>query len=93
MPELRPVVQVGLTLATMHVVPVDDLVGHDTSGGDCPCGPATEPVQRDDGTIAWKVLHYALDGREQQERATGRGTGRLWRYGHEGDPTLQDPPT
>ncbi len=65
---------------TLHVVPVDDLIDHDTSGDDCPCGPRTEPVFRDDGTNGWLIRHTSLDGREQQERATGHGTGRDWRW-------------
>ncbi len=69
----------------MHVAPVDDLIEHDTSGGDCVCGPATKPVFRIDGSCGWLVTHTALDGRERQERATGRGTGKDWWYGPEGD--------
>ncbi len=71
-------------MATVHVVPVDDLVEHDTSGDSCVCGPATEPVMRDDGSCHWVTRHAALDGREQQERATGHGTGKPWRYGYQG---------
>lgn len=52
----------------IHVYPVNDLVEHDTSeGGDCPCGPRTEPVKREDGSMGWLVTHHSLDGREQQE--------------------------
>ena len=54
---------------TVHVYPEADIVEHDTDGDDCVCGPATEPVERDDGTIAWIVIHHSLDGREQHERA------------------------
>jgi hypothetical protein len=46
-----------------HVVPVDDLVEHDDSE-DCVCGPTTEPVKREDGSMGWLVVHHALDGRE-----------------------------
>lgn len=69
---------------TVHVVPVDDLVAHDTSGGDCVCGPTTEAVYRADGSNGWLVRHSSLDQREAAEREAGRGTGRVWRYGHEG---------
>lgn len=29
---------------TVHVYPNNDLIEHDTDGGDCPCGPIPEPV-------------------------------------------------
>ena len=51
-----------MSASEVHVVPVDDLTAHETSDG-CLCGPATEPVTRDDGTIGWCVVHHALDGR------------------------------
>lgn len=54
---------------SIHVIPVNDLVAHDTDGGDCICGPDTEPVERDDGSIAWLVSHHSLDGRELEEAA------------------------
>ncbi len=63
---------------TLHVIPVDDLIDHDTS--DCPCGPTVEPVMRDDGSCGWLYRHSSLDGREAEERATGHGTGRDWRW-------------
>lgn len=47
----------------LHVYPLNDLVAHDTDGGDCVCGPRDEPVERDDGSIGWLVVHRALDGR------------------------------
>lgn len=50
-----------------HVYPVNDLVEHDTSGGECVCGPETMPVERDDGSIAYVIVHHALDGREHSE--------------------------
>lgn len=54
--------------ATVHVVPLNDLIEHDSDGGDCPCGATTEPVMRDDGSNGWLVTHHSLDGREQAER-------------------------
>lgn len=55
---------------TYHVVPVDDLIEHDTSGEeDCICGTDTEPVEREDGSMGWLVSHYSLDGRELHEEA------------------------
>lgn len=53
--------------STVHTYPAGDLIDHDTNGGDCPCGPTTEPVPRDDGSIGWHVLHHSLDGRELSE--------------------------
>jgi hypothetical protein len=53
---------------TYHVFPVDDLIEHDTDGNDCPCGPKTEPVERDDGSFGWLVCHHSLDGREMAEQ-------------------------
>jgi hypothetical protein len=52
---------------TLHTVPVNDIVEHITTGEDCPCGPTTVPVERDDGSIAFTVTHHALDGREHFE--------------------------
>lgn len=52
---------------TMHVYPVADLIEHDVEGGDCPCGPRTTPVERDDGSIGWVITHHSLDGRELNE--------------------------
>jgi hypothetical protein len=52
----------------IHVIPLNDLVEHDTSGEqDCVCGPRTDPVPRDDGSMGWIVVHHSLDGREQDE--------------------------
>lgn len=53
--------------ATRHVVPVDDLVDHDTAGDECLCGPTVEPVTRDGGSIGWLVIHHSIDGREKAE--------------------------
>jgi hypothetical protein len=50
---------------TYHVVPVNDLIDHDSSGEeDCVCGPEILPVERDDGSFGWVVSHHSLDGRE-----------------------------
>lgn len=53
----------------LHVAPVGDLVGHDTSTveADCACGPRVEPVKRDDGSVGWLIVHASLDGRERTE--------------------------
>lgn len=50
-----------------HVYPVDDLIEHDTSGGECVCGPEVQPVERDDGSVAFVIAHHSLDGRELHE--------------------------
>lgn len=48
-----------------HVVPVGDLVDHDTdSESECACGPRVEAVFRQDGSAGWLVVHNSLDGRE-----------------------------
>ena len=52
----------------VHVHPVSDLIEHETDGGDCMCGPTTEPVERDDGSIGYVIMHHALDGREHSEQ-------------------------
>lgn len=54
-------------MPTVHVYPTRDLIEHETDGGDCVCGPTTEPVARDDGSIGWLVTHHSLDGRERHE--------------------------
>lgn len=51
-----------------HVVPVGDLIEHETTD-DCPCGVRTEPVERADGTVGWLHVHHSLDGRETAEQA------------------------
>lgn len=55
-------------MTTVHTIPANDLIEHDTSGQqDCVCGPTTEPVECDDGSFGWVVVHHSLDGRELQE--------------------------
>ncbi len=56
-----------MTSLPVHVVPINDLIDHDTDGGDCPCGPETIPVERDDGSFGWVTSHHSLDGRERDE--------------------------
>lgn len=51
----------------VHVWPDDDLIDHDLDGDDCVCGPRTEPVERDDGSVGWVIVHHSLDGREHAE--------------------------
>ena len=54
-------------MSTVHCYPVGDLIDHATDGRDCPCGPTTEPVFRDDGSNGWLITHHSLDGRELKE--------------------------
>lgn len=51
---------------SQHIVPVHDLIEHETSD-DCVCGPTSNPVVRADGSYGWVVVHHSLDGREQRE--------------------------
>lgn len=51
----------------VHTYPVADLIEHETEGDECPCGPTVEPVERDDGSIGWHLIHHSLDGRENTE--------------------------
>lgn len=44
----------------MHIVPVDDLIGHENDP-DCVCGPYWEDLGRGDFLVA----HHALDKREE----------------------------
>lgn len=52
---------------TFHVYPLDDLIGHITTGNSCPCGPRSEAVEREDGSYGWLLVHHSLDGREEHE--------------------------
>lgn len=54
-------------MGNLHVLPVHDLIEHEDTGDDCPCGPTSQPVERDDGSIVWLVMHHSLDAREAHE--------------------------
>lgn len=56
-------------MSTLHVVPVNDLVEHDTTTDqpDCICGPQTQLTPRADGSDGWILIHAALDNRETGE--------------------------
>lgn len=54
-------------VVVVHVSPVDDLIDHETEGDDCPCGPETVPVPREDGSMGWTLVHHSLDGREKRK--------------------------
>jgi hypothetical protein len=51
----------------VHVYPINDLVEHDTDGGECICGPREKPVKAEDGSVDWLIVHHSLDGREFAE--------------------------
>lgn len=51
----------------MHVLPIDDLIEHEDTGTECPCGPTERPVKDDNGSVGWVVVHHSLDGRELSE--------------------------
>lgn len=58
-------------MSAFHVVPVDDLIKHDsiTDDADCICGPEVKPIERDDSSMGFIIVHHSLDGRELQEAA------------------------
>lgn len=50
----------------VHVTPTGDLIEHSLDD-ECACGPSSEPVKRDDGSVGWVIVHHSLDGREGRE--------------------------
>lgn len=54
----------------LHVIPLGDLVEHDTAG-ECVCIPQPRRVPRADGSDGWLMVHHSLDGREARERGEG----------------------
>lgn len=52
-----------------HVFPIGDLIEHDADSDDCACGPSSRPEKREDGSVAWIMVHHSLDGREKRETA------------------------
>ena len=67
---------------TRHLLPLDDLFHHEDVANDCPCGPTTKAVEREDGSTDWVVVHRTLDGRESNDRT---------RYeSHQWNPTEDD---
>lgn len=51
---------------SLHVVPVGELDGHETTG-ECPCRPEQRLVERGDGSSRWAVVHRSAEGRKQHE--------------------------
>lgn len=54
---------------SVHVEPAGDLIEHEVL--DCVCGPTTEPVKAEDGSVGWILTHHCLDGRESGEEESG----------------------
>lgn len=52
---------------TYHVYPTGDLIEHNTDDDSCLCGPELQPVEREDGSYGWLLVHHSLDGREANE--------------------------
>lgn len=52
----------------VHVTPSCDQIEHILDDS-CPCGPTSEPVKREDGSVGWVITHHSLDGRERDEEA------------------------
>lgn len=61
-----------MTLKPIHTIPLEDLIDHETDGSDCPCGPLVIPVEAEDGSMGWQVVHHALD-KELEEGKDGLG--------------------
>lgn len=53
---------------TLHTVPVEDLIEHDTDGSACVCGASIEIFIGEAGATGKVVTHHSLDGRELLER-------------------------
>lgn len=60
-------------MTALHVLPLNDLIEHDSSTGnpDCACGPRVEPVKAGDGSMGWVIVHHSLDGREKCDQDFG----------------------
>ena len=77
-------------MSGVHVYPLNDLIEHDTDGGDCICGPDYEYIDPatgeayPDGPV---VTHHSLDGREQDEEPWLRETPTQSGASVEGDDT------
>lgn len=46
----------------VHTVPQGDTMPHMPEG--CECLPETVPINREDGSVAWQIIHKAKDGRK-----------------------------
>jgi hypothetical protein len=52
-------------MSNYHVYPEKDVLDHDTDSGDCACLPTIVPVERDDGSMAYLIVHNAWDERTE----------------------------
>jgi hypothetical protein len=59
---------------SVHAIPVNDVIEHDTNSLDCVCGPDVEYSHPDTGEFYGVpfVIHHSLDGREINDN---RGNG------------------
>jgi hypothetical protein len=65
--------EVGMAVGVgnvLHVVPLGDLIEHDTAG-ECACIPEPRRTPCADGSDGWLIVHRSLDGREARERGEG----------------------
>lgn len=46
--------------STVHLMPHHDLIEHEAAA-DCICGTDVEPMQHDDGSLGFLVVHVGLD--------------------------------
>lgn len=60
-----------------HIVPMDDLIEHTIDADSCVCGSLVELVETAAGDV-YIYRHSSLDGRELEERRTGKTTGKMW---------------
>ena len=51
----------------IDVIPLGDVVDHDTVTDDCVCIPRMELIKRANGADGWLVVHSSLDGREASD--------------------------
>jgi hypothetical protein len=49
-----------------HTVPNQDTIIHEVNDT-CICGPEVNPIECDDGSIAYHYVHDSIDGREHNE--------------------------
>lgn len=47
----------------LHTIPQNDLEDH-ARVDNCICNPKVIAIPRDDGSVAWQIIHNAWDGRE-----------------------------
>jgi hypothetical protein len=50
-------------MSTVHTIPINDIIEHDTNSDECVCGPDIIYVENG----GKQVIHHSLDGREFRE--------------------------